>query len=252
MSSGSHSLTSKAFWEETYLAEVVLPCRVRRDMPTERALAQALEQEATVEPGAHLLEVGCAPGRWMVFYAERFGAHVEGIEYAEGAAALTERNLAACGVEGRVHRADFWDFQSARTYDLVLSLGFIEHFSNPEEVFRRHAAFVAQRGLLALGVPNFRGVTAFLQRLFDPTWLALHNLEAVHGDVFLAAARELRLALRADRFLGGFDPDMISTRKRGRPVLAPFWHLRHRGFGDRLNAAWLSAYRLMVFERTAD
>jgi len=242
---------SEAFWEDTYLGDVVLPCRVRSEMPIERCLMRELERYAAVTRGAHVLEVGCAPGRWMVFYAERFGANVDGVEYAEGAAALTERNLEACGVAGQVHHADFWEFRAPERYDLVLSLGFIEHFENPEAAFRRHAELIAPGGRLALGVPNFRGVTRVLQKWFDPAWLTLHNPAAVRGDIFLASAPALGLSLLTDRYLGGFDPDMISTRKRGRPFLAPFWHLRHRGLGDRLNASWLSSYRLLVFERSA-
>ena len=245
------NLVDRALWEDTYLAEVALPCRPRREMPSERCLMRELEQHAPVTPGARVLEVGCAPGRWMVFYAERFGANVEGVEYAEAAAALTERNLDACGVTGRVHHTDFETFHAPRRYDLVLSLGFVEHFQDPEAVFRRHAELIAPGGRVAVGFPNFHGLNRLLQKWFDPEWLALHNLEAVRGDVFLAAAPAVGLSLRSDRYLGSFDPDMISTRKRGRPLLAPFWHLRHRGLGDGVNARWLSSYRLLVFERSA-
>lgn len=248
---GEEALATARFWEETYLSAYEPPYRPSPEIPFERALMRELAQDAPAHSGERLLELGCAPGRWMVFYAERFGAEVEGVEYTDFGAEQTRANLAACNVAGIVHHVDFWKFTPARPYDLVLSLGFIEHFVEVDDAFARHAALLAPGGRLVLSVPNFQGVNRYLQRVFDADWLALHNLEAIGHQPYAGRAAAAGLTIESMRYIGGFDPDMISVRKRGRKFLAPFWHLRRHGIGDRLNAWWLSSFLLMVFERPA-
>lgn len=245
-------LTTASFWEDVYLRECAPPTRPSPSSPVERSLMEALTADAAVRPGQRVLEVGCAPGRWMVFYAERFGAAVEGIEYSAAAARLTRENLRACAVEGVVHHADFWDFAPEQPYDLVVSVGFIEHFADVAGTFDRHVALVAPGGRLVVAVPNFQGINRILQRWFDADWLALHNMAAMGHDTYVRRARELDVATVAARYVGGFDPDIISVRRRGRKVLAPFWHLRRRGLGDSVNASWLSSFLFTVFERPRD
>lgn len=243
------ALATPAFWADTYLSAYELPYRPSNDVPFERCLMRELASVGPARPGDRLLELGCAPGRWMVWYAERFGAAVEGVEYTQFGAEQTRANLAACGVGGAVHQVDFWDFEPPVRYDLVLSLGFIEHFLDLEGAFRRHVDLLAPGGRLVLSVPNFQGVNRLLARFCDSDWLALHNLEAMGHRPYLGRAERAGVRPLSMRYVGGFDPDMISVRKRGRKLVAPFWHLRHRGLGDHLNASWLSTFLLMVFER---
>jgi len=192
-------LVEKTFWEQDYYwSEAELPCRPDSQLPFDRALGAALLELADVGPGDRVIEIGCAPAKWLVHLAERTGAHVEGIEYSERGAELSTANLRACGVEGTIYQADFFTHEVSG-YDLVLSLGFIEHFEELDGVFARHAAFVAPGGRLLLGVPNFRGFNGFLQRHSDTSYLALHNLRAMdaaelrrlgahHGCGFLTSA----------------------------------------------------------------
>lgn len=248
----SGNLATHSFWVDTYLAHDEVPSRPSSNSPFETSLMAALALRGPAMRGERLVELGCAPGRWMVWYAERFGAAVSGVEYTERGAELTRENLDACGIEGSVHHVDFWDFEPETGYDIVLSLGFIEHFTDVDSAFARHVALVRPGGRIVLGVPNFQGLNRVLQRRFDPDWLALHNAEAMGHRSHLrrAAAHGLR-TLSVD-YVGSFDPDLISTRRYGRKLLAPFWHLRRRGIGGKRNASWLSAYLLMVFERPAD
>lgn len=245
----SRDLTTKAFWEEIYLAPIDLPARPSVEVPFERCLMRAFDCHAPVRPGQRLLEIGCAPGRWLVFFAERFGAAVEGLEYTELGARQTEENLRVCHVHGTVHHADFWSFEPDAAYDFVLSLGFIEHFDDVDAAFARHVPFIAPGGRLVLTVPNFQGLNVMLQRWCDPDWLALHNRDAMGHAGYVRRAAANGLEVERTCYVGGFDPDIISVRRRGRRLIAPFWHLRHHGVGDHVNGPWLSSFLLMVFER---
>jgi SAM-dependent methyltransferase len=246
------TLASKDFWEEEYYwASLEPPCRPDPAFSFDRCLAQALEEFAPVAQGSRVLEVGCAPAKWLVFYGERFGAYAEGIEYSERGAALSRENLDRCGVRGAIRHADFFDCEPALN-DLVLSIGFIEHFDDLEGVFARHLDFLAPDGRLILGVPNFRGLNRLFQQWSDPRYLRLHNLRAMDRGLYERLAEEHGLVLERARYIGGFDPAII---KLGRKSAKLFIHLEGRyrrlPIADRINHRWGSSYLLTSFRRTA-
>jgi SAM-dependent methyltransferase len=244
-------LASEEFWEDTYLGDVTLPARPSRSVQFERVLADALARHAPAAGGDSVVEIGCAPATWLGFYAERFGAAVTGIEYTAHGAELSRRNLAALGVGGEIAHADFFDVAPA-PHDLVLSLGFIEHFDDLAGTFAHHAAFVAPGGALVLGVPNYRGLMGLLQRAGDPAHLAMHNTTAMDPALWRRLAGEHGLAVEWEGYLDGPDPDIIAVRPQRRwlfAALAVLDVLRRIRLGPHLNSARTSAYLLLVMRR---
>jgi SAM-dependent methyltransferase len=250
------NIVEKAFWENDYYwARAELPCRVDTGLAFDRSLARALMAHAAVEPGRRVLEVGCAPAKWLLFYAERFGAAVAGIEYSEKGARLSRENLTAAGVASEIHRADFFEVEP-RPYDLVLSIGFIEHFDDIPGTFERHLRFLAPGGRLAVGVPNFRGVNRAVQWLADPGYLALHNIEAMRPTLYRELARVHGLELEHLGYLGGLDPAIIRlghhaelSPRRVLPGVATLAARRFRALAcaERVEHRWLSSYLLAVY-----
>lgn len=76
--------------------------------------------------------------------------------------------------------ADFFQFQADRTYDMVFSLGFIEHFQDTKDVIARHAALASPGGQLLIILPNLRGLNGLVQYVFDRPNLLIHNLKSMH------------------------------------------------------------------------
>lgn len=250
------NIVEKSFWESDYYRAITpLPCRADTELAFDRSFARALARHAPVEPGQTVLEVGCAPGKWLIFYAERFGARVTGIEYSEKGARLSRENLAAAAVAGEIVHGDFFAVDPAR-HDLVVSAGFIEHFDDLAATFARHLEFVAPGGRLAIGVPNFRGVNRVVQRLAEPGHLALHNLAAMRPALYRDFARTHGLALEHLGYLGGLDPAII--RLSNGPLLSPAraipgvvtlleQGLCAFGIAGRIKHSWLSSYLLAVY-----
>lgn len=243
-------LVDKAFWEqEYYWADAELPCRPDPDLPIDRALGAALLELAGVGPGDSVMEIGCAPAKWLVHLAEGTGARVEGIEYSEQGAQLSAANLRACGVEGRIHQADFFTHE-ASGYDLVLSLGFIEHFEELDEVFARHVAFVAPGGRLLLGVPNFLGLNGFLQRHSDPSYLALHNLRAMEPAELRRLGDRNGLRLVDQRYVGGCDAVIVKLGPRWvTGIVLAEGRLRRLRFAERISHRWFAPYLLTTYSK---
>lgn len=250
------NIVDKSFWENDYYwASAELPCRADMDFPFDRSLARALAAHAPAAPGETVLEVGCAPAKWLVFYAERFAAAVAGIEYSRKGACISRENLAAAGVAGEVQEGDFFEVEPRR-HGLVVSIGFIEHFDDPARVLARHLDFVAPGGRLAVGVPNFRGFNRVVQRLAEPHYLEIHNSAAMRTSLYREFARERGLELLHLGYLGGVDSAIIALN-RG-PLFSPrraipgaltllASRFRKLAVADLLEHRLLSSYLLAVF-----
>ncbi len=198
-------------------------------------------------PGASVVEVGCAPAKWLGFYAERFGAYVEGIEYSEKGAKLSQDNLDMLGVQGRIVHDDFFT-TDPQIYDLVVSLGFIEHFEDLDSAFARHLDFVAPEGRLLIGVPNFRGVNRLLQRWADPSYLALHNLRAMDPRLYVQFGARHGLELLAQRYIGGPDPIIVKLGRRWvTPLVLAEARLRRLDAVARFESGLTSPYLITVY-----
>ena len=229
----------------------------RPDFAFDRALAGELERHAPVAAGASVLEIGCAPAKWLVFYAERFGAAVEGVEYSEKGAELSRANLAACGVEGTILQEDFFAMEP-RPFDLVLTFGFIEHFEELGDVFARHVEFMKPGGRMALTVPNFRGINRFTQAVADRDYLHRHNAKAMEPDLYRRIAAEHGLELERLSHFGGFDPSIIRIHpelplvhpKRLLPTVITYAEHRWRrtARAEHVDHRWLSS-GLIAFMR---
>ncbi len=250
------NIVEKSFWEnEYYWADAKLPCRADMEFAFDRSLARALVTHAPARPGESVLEVGCAPAKWLIFYAERFGARVAGIEYSEKGARISRENLLAADVAGEIHEVDFFEVQP-RPHDLVVSIGFVEHFHDLDRVLERHLEFVAPGGRLAVGVPNLRGFNGALQRLAEPRYLELHNRAAMYPSLYRGFARAHRLELLHLGYLGGFDPAIICLSRgslfspgRAIPGAVTLIERRFRALAvaDRLEHRWLSSYLLAIY-----
>jgi SAM-dependent methyltransferase len=250
------NIVDKSFWENDYYwSDAELPCRADMEFAFDRSLARALATHAPVRQGERVLEVGCAPAKWLIFYAERFGAEVAGIEYSGKGAQLSRENLAAAGVGGEIWEADFFEAEPS-LHELVLSIGFIEHFDDPADALARHLDFALPGGRLAVGVPNFRGLNGALQRLAEPAYLAIHNTAAMRRSFYRQFGRAHGLELLHLGYLGGFDPVIVALN-RG-PLLSPrraipgavtLLESRFRALpvAERLEHPWLSNYLLAVF-----
>jgi SAM-dependent methyltransferase len=243
-------LVEPRFWDEEYIwSGSRPPLRPDPGFNFDRALMRAIARWAAPRPNDSVIEIGCAPAKWLVHLAERYGVPVEGVEYTEKGAAFSRANLAACAVEGTVHHADFFTFDPLER-DLVLSLGFIEHFDDLEEVFAGHVSFVAPGGRLVLGIPNFSGLNRLLQQWSDPAYLALHNLRAMDATLWQRLAAEHGLTPVAIQHIGG--PDPVIVRLRGKLVTAVAMaeaRFRRLGVAERLDHPWFSSYLFMVFSR---
>lgn len=204
-------LTDEGFWEHFWRA-VRIPARVNTRGCIDRALTRLFMRFVPPGQGKRLIEIGAAPGRWLVFFHEELGYEVDGVEYVASACRKTEENLAACGTRGRVFQQDFFHNDLPKhSYDAVLSIGFIEHFTDLDPVVAGHIALLKPGGVLILEVPNFRGIHGAAERLTDPDTFAAHNLDVMRLSFMEGLAEGHDLSPIWIGYIGGINPGLLTV-----------------------------------------
>jgi len=139
--------------------------------------------------GGNVLEVGSAPGEFVVKFARKYRCIPYGVEYSKPGVELNRRVFDSSGFPpANVIHADFFseDFQQRYrgSFDVVISRGFIEHFTDVEAVLSKHANLLKPGGCLVVSIPNLTGVNYGLVRCFHKDVIAIHNLDIMRKDVF--------------------------------------------------------------------
>lgn len=244
------------FWDD-YWADLKLPNIVNVGFSFERCLANVLKEQLSGCQG-EVLEIGCAPGKWLHFFAAELGLKPSGIEYSGAGTAATIKNFSLLGVDYvDIFQGDFIKIQPVRQFDVVVSLGFIEHFQDPEEVVRQHLLWLKPGGTLVLGVPNFRGIYQVLQGVLDSTILDKHNLEVMEPAFLNLIADKYALKTIYLDYLGSFEPSLpISSpgiKNLQQAVVKAFLgvaiRLRRHNLFDSYNNSFISSYLLAVYRK---
>jgi len=141
--------------------------------------------------GCHrVLEVGCAPGKWLAWLGRR-GHEVAGLDFAPGGVESTRRRLAAAGVRGDVRCEDLFatSFEPA-AFDAVYSAGVVEHFDDPRPCLARHLALVRPGGRVVVLIPHYGGIYGSIQGWLDREKLDIHNLSIMSPEAMASAMRD--------------------------------------------------------------
>lgn len=122
-----------------------------------------------------VLELGCGGSAWLAHLALR-GYDVMGIDLEPSAAELAEANLKGAGAAGEVICGNAFappDDLIAQ-FDLVYSLGLMEHFNGAVALLQQVRRYLGRGGQIMTAVPNFQGVNWWLQRFGDRAILETH------------------------------------------------------------------------------
>ena len=126
--------------------------------------------------GAHLLELGCARSVWLPYFHRQFGFRIVGLDYTEIGCAQARAVLATSAVSGEIVHADLFTPPTAmlNKFDVVVSFGLVEHFSDTAAVLSACARFLKPGGVMITTIPNFSGWLGAMQRRFDRAVYDIH------------------------------------------------------------------------------
>jgi len=251
-------LTDERFWDE-YWGAVTMPLEID---PSSNLLGGAIIEVferyfRTREPLA-MLELGGAPGQYSACLHRRLGHAITILDNSPIGCEKARENFELLGFPARVVEGDmFAPPADLGTFDVVFSLGLIEHFEDVTEAVRAHIDLVKPGGHLVLGVPNYRGLNEVVLRRLSPTFLDWHRLESMEPSTWDRFEQQLGLTRLYRGYMGGLELHTFwrndSRKIVDRALHQGLWHLgrllmrRELAFLRRLNSRLWSGYFMGVY-----
>lgn len=137
--------------------------------------------EKFLKPGGTCFEVGCYPGHTLLYMAKELGFKVSGIDFLPMVKTKMPDYFANNNVTAEeLLYEDFLSFEPTKTYDVIISTGFIEHFRNFEDIIIRQIQLVKPGGILFMSCPNFTGLQYIFRYFLDKKSLRQHVISAMN------------------------------------------------------------------------
>jgi SAM-dependent methyltransferase len=210
-------------------------------------------------PGSRVLDIGCGGSRWVSFFDRVLHCESWGIDYSPEGLRLAERHSA--GRESEVHliQGDFFDdsLLPIGYFDLLYSLGFVEHFRDISVVTRRIERLLRPGGRVMTLIPNFVSVYGSLQKTLNREVFEKH----VVMDGPALDAHHIAAGLTPEMpatFWGCFAPGVINFGRAGQFVLPPIKALQHLvcwtlyGLSCTFESRKTSPYVVGVYRKNGD
>jgi SAM-dependent methyltransferase len=241
-------LTRPEFWDR-FWGGVRLPALPDASRRYERCFLELFDRFFERDPSRRVFEAGCAPGAWLSYFSRRYGYKAFGCDTSPRGVELTRENFRLLGVDGEVFPCDFLDAPGDGTYDVVLSLGFIEHFTDPGPVLDKHVRLLKPGGTLVLEVPNLTALNAWF---VTKDLLSVHNQSLMNRRFFEEFGRSRGLETVYLEYLGGFEPDNLGPERGAiirRAVLKVLRILRALPGAGKLNSSAFSAFLIGIYRK---
>jgi len=182
-------LTVRSLWANYWESKPELIFKIKLKYPFDSSLKKIVSENQIKTA----IELGGFPGYYSIYLKKFYNISPTLLDYfvhRELLEKLLECNsLSNDDVE--VIETDLFAYTSSDKYDLVLSVGLIEHFDDTKDIIRKHISFLNDEGKLFITVPNFRGVNGWVQRNFDKDNYAKHNISCMDPKFLTQCAQDL-------------------------------------------------------------
>jgi len=174
----NNNLTEKKFWSDIQ-ENIKLPITVDlKRTPAFIKIDKVFKKYLPKNSDFKFLEIGCSPGRWLIYFNNEFNYQITGVEYTEIGAKLSRENLKTSNIAGNMLNEDIFRASLPKeSFNVVFSYGFLEHFQDSENVIKTHWNLIKKGGYIILIIPNFKNSINYLvQRLIDKENIKKHKL----------------------------------------------------------------------------
>jgi len=256
----SDRLTDREYWEDCW-KRVREPKKIRRDTKhaLHRELIKIFDAYLPQQTGLTILEIGGAPGQFLAYFAREFGYSAHAIDYSAIGCEKMRQAFKIENLEVTVYNRDiFSDLSDLPRFDIVFSMGFIEHFSDLDSIVGKHVELVKKKGILLLGVPNYRGISRAVLKRLAPGKLSMHNLETMDMNIWESFEKKYGLRKTFKAYVGGFNPGSFrrcENRTLKNLLIRFFFKVVRVLITDRLmflrkfNSIYWSAYLLGIYTK---
>ncbi|CAN5292811.1 hypothetical protein BH09BAC1_BH09BAC1_16290 [soil metagenome] len=212
----SDKLTDRDFWLHFWETKPGINQRIPEKHLFYPSFDQVLKHYPNIQTA---IELGGFPGTYSVYLKKKYNLESAFLDYVVHEKVL-ETFLHANELKRtdiKALEADLFNHNITEQFDLVYSLGLIEHFLNTKEILQAHLDFVKPNGVLLIIVPNFLGLNGWLQKKVDKEFYDKHYLACMYPGNLIKAAQELGLKDIEANYAGGFGLWMEDEANK------PFW-----------------------------
>ena len=257
--SGSSDLAGRPYWDQVWKRASTRPAG--RFSYFHYCFARVLL--AQVRLGMSACEVGCADSVWIPFLVER-GVTVVGIDYSDYGLSRLQENLRQRGLAAELIKGDLFDptLVRGKRFDVVFSLGLVEHFDDGVVAAKALANLVKPGGTLITLVPNLVGPWGAIQKQLDRSVYDVHlrYRPETLDDVHVRAGMQ---PIEHARYFGGFGPLVMNAPRVAdayprlhRAVVAIVWVVQQVAawtmgvaLGRRTESRGLSSHILGIYRQ---
>ena len=159
--------------------------------------AEIFERFLKPDSKKSVLEIGCAGGEYLCYMHKHFGFQPFGVDYSDEIVKTAELFRHNQLGEPTLFHEDFFSWHPGRTFDVVFSIGFIEHFQDTRMIIERHARLLSPGGTLIITLPHFAHMQYLFHWLIDRENLVVltNTNDAQAGALYARRCKALSLFL---------------------------------------------------------
>jgi len=138
-------------------------------LPPYQILHQTLAKFLPIDDKKEFIEIGCGLGNWCVYFNRYFKYKINGIDYTkEGIKSCSETLEKNKITPQKIYLEDFTTYKFDKEFDVVFSMGFVEHFTDYQEMVQKHIDITKDGGFTVIMVPNIKkNIYNEIQKMFD-------------------------------------------------------------------------------------
>ena len=172
----NEELTSKKYWSKYWKTKPKIEgLIIEKDFLFHDVLSKYVPKKQKI----NFLEIGGFPGQWAMFFAKYWGANSTLLDRYIDREVIQALSTTNAVKNINIIEGDVFDLSVNEKFDVVMSAGFIEHFSNVNSVIDKHIDYLEPNGILILSVPNLLGLNGLLQKIIDKETYDTHFLETM-------------------------------------------------------------------------
>ena len=199
-------LTDKKLWENYWEEK---PDAIGKKKPNLlfKEILRSFDQYLPDTKGLAILEIGGGQGEYLLYLTRHHNYLAHSLDYSKIGNQQTQDTFNRAVLPVVLYERDlFADNSDIPKFDIVFSLGLIEHFDNPEMVINKHLDLLKPGGILLLGVPNFSGIYQVALKRLAPSVTETHNMNTMNLDNWKFIEENLNTQKIFAGYIGGFEP----------------------------------------------
>jgi 2-polyprenyl-3-methyl-5-hydroxy-6-metoxy-1,4-benzoquinol methylase len=207
-----NALTKKEYWNNNYLSsEKIVTLELGWRDYTNFLIAKKIQDIGLDRK--NVLEIGAGDSYWLPYFAQQHpSSRFAGMDFSQaGCDKLAKRVASSTLSNVNIYQQDMFSLESDLhgKFDLVLSFGVVEHFTDLSNVLLAKRLYLNDEGYMFSVIPNMAGLIGSLTKLFNREIYKAHNPH--DWNSFLEGHHKAGLTIISGGYLGSTNFGVLSS-----------------------------------------